>query len=93
MIIYFVLENNIYSHFPILDVGEYKSNFFLFSNFYLFIFIVLLFICAYKAWVISLSCPHPVPYHPLHALPLPPTPAIPRRNFFALISNFVEERV
>jgi hypothetical protein len=27
-------------------------------------FIVLLFICAYKAWVISPPCPHPLPYHP-----------------------------
>jgi hypothetical protein len=24
-----------------------------------------LFICAYKAWVISPPCPHPLPYHPL----------------------------
>jgi hypothetical protein len=56
-------------------------------------FIVLLFICAYKAWVISPPCPHPLPYHPLRPLPLPPTPSIPSRNYFALISNFVEERV
>jgi hypothetical protein len=26
-------------------------------------FIVLLFICAYKAWVISAPYPHPLPYH------------------------------
>jgi hypothetical protein len=57
------------------------------------IFIVLLFICAYNAWVISPPCPHPLPYHPLHPLPLPPTPSIPSRNYFALISNFVVERV
>jgi hypothetical protein len=56
-------------------------------------FIVLLFICAYKAWVISPLCPHPLPYHPLCSFPLPPTPSIPGRNYFALISNFVEERV
>jgi hypothetical protein len=36
-----------------------------------FFFIVLLFICAYKAWVISPPCPHPLPYHPLRPLPLP----------------------
>jgi hypothetical protein len=60
--------------------------------FFLF-FIVLLFICAYKAWVISPSCPHPLPYHPHHSLPLLPTPSIPSRNYFALISNFVEERI
>jgi hypothetical protein len=57
------------------------------------IFFLLLFICAYKAWVISPPCPHPLPYHPLHTLPLPPTPSIPSRNYFALISNFVVERV
>jgi hypothetical protein len=60
---------------------------------YLLFFIVLLFICAYKAWVISPPCLHPLPYHPLLPLPLPSTPSIPGRNYFALISNFVEERV
>jgi hypothetical protein len=59
----------------------------------LFLIIVLLFICAYNTWVISPACPHPLPYHPLHPLPLPPTPSIPNRNYFAFISNFVEERV
>jgi hypothetical protein len=58
-----------------------------------FFFIVLLFIGAYNAWAISLLCLHPLPYHPLHPLTLPPTPSIPSRNYFALISNFVEERV
>jgi hypothetical protein len=33
----------------------------------------------------SLPFPHP--------LPLPPIPLLPGRNYFALISNFVEERV
>jgi hypothetical protein len=56
-------------------------------------FFLLLFICAYKAWFISPPCPHPLPYHPLHPLPLPPNPSIPSRNYFALISNFVVERV
>jgi hypothetical protein len=58
-----------------------------------FLKIVLLFICAYKAWVISPPCPYPLPYHPLCPLPFPPTASIPSRNYFALISNFVEERV
>jgi hypothetical protein len=33
--------------------------------------------------------------HPLlaHTLSLSPTPSLPGRNYFALISNFVEERV
>jgi hypothetical protein len=55
--------------------------------------IVLLFICAYNVWVISPPCPHPLPDHPLHPLRLPTTPSIPSRNYFTLISNFVEERV
>jgi hypothetical protein len=37
--------------------------------------------------------PHPLPYHPLCPLPLPPTPSIPSKNYFALISNFVEESI
>jgi hypothetical protein len=49
----------------------------------------LLFICAYKAWVISSpGGPHPLPYHSLRPLSLPSTPSIPSRNYFALISNF-----
>jgi hypothetical protein len=40
------------------------------------------FVCAYKAWVISTPCPHPLPYHPLCPLPLPTTPSIPGRNYF-----------
>jgi hypothetical protein len=54
-------------------------------------FFLLLFICAYKAWVISPPCPHPLPYHPLRPLPLLSTASIPSRNYFALISNFVVE--
>jgi hypothetical protein len=74
---------------------EFQERLKILSDFKIFKFlkIVLLFICAYKAWVISPPCPHPLPYHPLHPLPLPPTPSIPSRNYFALISNFVVERV
>jgi hypothetical protein len=67
--------------------------FFLIIILFIYLFFILLFICAYKAWVISLPCPHPLPYHPLRPLPLPPTPSIPSRNYFALISNFVVEKV
>jgi hypothetical protein len=63
------------------------------KSFIIYLFIVLLFICAYNAWVISPPCPHSLPYHPFCPLPLPTTPSIPGRNYFALISNFVEERV
>jgi hypothetical protein len=63
------------------------------ENHILFYFIVLLFICAYNTWVISSPCPHPLPYHPLHLLPLSPIPSIPSRNYFALISNVVEDRI
>jgi hypothetical protein len=51
--------------------------------FFLF-FIVLLFICAYKAWVISSPCPHPLPYHPLPPLSQYPEETIlplPRDKF------------
>jgi hypothetical protein len=61
------------------------------GSFFFFFFFLLLFKCAYKAWFISPPCPHPLPYHPLRPLPLPPP--IPSRNYFALISNFVVERV
>jgi hypothetical protein len=54
---------------------------------------ILLFIYAYKAWAISPSCPHSLLYNPPRPLPLSSTPSIPSRNYFALISNFVEERV
>jgi hypothetical protein len=37
--------------------------------------------------------PPPPPLPPTPPLPLPPTPSIPSRNYFALISNFVVERV
>jgi hypothetical protein len=32
-------------------------------------------------------------HHPLHPVSLPPNPSIPSRNYFALISNFVVQRV
>jgi hypothetical protein len=50
------------------------------------IFFVLLFICAYKAWFISSPCLH-------HSLTTHSTASIPSRNYLALISNFVVERV
>jgi hypothetical protein len=37
--------------------------------------------------------PSPTPSLTPCSLPLPPTPLLPSRNYFALISNFVEERV
>jgi hypothetical protein len=49
----------------------WKLFLFFFYFFFFFIFL-LLFICAYKAWFISPPCPHPLPYHPLHPLLLPP---------------------
>jgi hypothetical protein len=89
-------EVNIFTEMPPYSLHPNKiqkiSRIFSPQNFFLF-FIVLLFICAYKAWVISLPCPHPLPYPLLHPLPRPPTPSLPSRNYFALISNFVVERV
>jgi hypothetical protein len=49
-----------------------------------FIIIILLFICAYKTWVISPPCPHPLPYHPLRPLPPPPTPQYPAETILPL---------
>jgi hypothetical protein len=54
--------------------------------FYLFFSFFIIFICAYNVWVISAPFPQPPP------LP-PPNPTLPGRNYFALISSFVEERV
>jgi hypothetical protein len=80
---------------PLVQPWNQPFLFFLFHflKFIYLIFIFLLFICAYNAWVISPPFPHPLPYHPHCLLPLPPTPSIPGRNYFALISDFVEERV
>jgi hypothetical protein len=56
----------------------------------LFIYLFL-FICAYNVWVISPPFSHFLPYSP--PLPLLLTPSLLSRNYFALISNFVEEKV
>jgi hypothetical protein len=61
-----------------------------------FIFLFLLFYYSYvhtRLGSFLPPAPHPLPYHPHHLLPLLPTPSIPSRNYFALVSNFVEERV
>jgi hypothetical protein len=54
-----------------------KDHFFLPSFFFL-----LLFICEYKAWVISPPCPHTLPYHPLRPLPLQPHPLNTQQKLF-----------
>jgi hypothetical protein len=78
-----------YRSIKIKPINLYNFLFFIFKK----IFILLLFICAYNAWVISPPNLHPLPYHPLHTLPLPPTPSLLGRHYFALISKVVEERV
>jgi hypothetical protein len=45
-------------------------------------------ICTYNVWVIS--PPFPLPSTSSFS---PPTPSFPGRNYFALLSNFVEERI
>jgi hypothetical protein len=57
-----------------------------------FFFFFFLFICAYNVWVISPLFTPPPPLLPC-PLPLSPNPSPPGRNYFALTSNFVEERV
>jgi hypothetical protein len=83
------MAHTMYAHMNKLIIKKNKE--FRSYNYYFFFIFLLLFICAYKAWFISPPCPHPLPYHPLHPLPLPPS--IPSRNYFALISNFVVETV
>jgi hypothetical protein len=62
-------------------------------SFSLFLFLFfLLFVSAYNVWVISPPLPLLLPLTS-HPLPLPATPWLPHKNYFALISNFVEERV
>jgi hypothetical protein len=56
------------------------------------IYFFLLFICAYNVWVISSPFLPPPPFTPAPSL-FQPTPSLPGRNYFALISDFVEERV
>jgi hypothetical protein len=56
----------------------------LLTLFFLYFFIVLLFLCTYKAWVISPPCPHSLPYHPLCPLPLPPPPQYPAETILPL---------
>jgi hypothetical protein len=51
-----------------------------FISFIFYLFIYLLFICAYNVWVIS---PPSLSPHPLDT----------QKKLFALISNFVDERV
>jgi hypothetical protein len=59
--------------------------------FYLFIY---LFYSYVHTVLESFLPPAPTPSLTTHPIPsLPPTPSIPSRNYFALISNFVEERV
>jgi hypothetical protein len=48
--------------------------------------IFILFIYAYNVWVISPPFPPPSPYPASY-------PLLPGRNYSAVISNFVEERV
>jgi hypothetical protein len=55
------------------------------------LYFLFLFIGAYNVWFIS-------PRFPTSSLtppppPSAPIPSIPGKNYFALISNFVEERV
>jgi hypothetical protein len=43
--------------------------------------------------LLTLTTPTPFPFLSPSSLPVSLTPSLPSRNFFALISNFVEERV
>jgi hypothetical protein len=56
-----------------------------------FFLFLLLFICAYKAWFISLPCPHPLPYHPLR--PLSPPPQYPAETILPLFLILCRESI
>jgi hypothetical protein len=75
------------------DPGGLRWN----QRMYIYFIFIYLFIYVYS-YVHTMfgsfpPSPHPLPYHPLCPLPLPPTPSIPSRNYSALISNFVVEKV
>jgi hypothetical protein len=74
-------ENNETNDYDFLELDHFSGNIFFLS-----FFLIHLFICAYIVWAIS--PPYPLP------TPSPHCPAsLPGRTCFALISNFVEERV
>jgi hypothetical protein len=66
---------------------------------FLLLVVVFFFYCLYYSYVHtmlgSFLPPASTPSLTTHSAPFlsPPTPSIPGRNYFALISNFVEERV
>jgi hypothetical protein len=74
----------------VLTTTVIKITFFIlninYSIIYYFLLIFILFICAYNDWVIS-------PLFPTGPSLSLFTPSLPGRNYLALISNFVEERV
>jgi hypothetical protein len=66
-----------------------------FFKFFISFFLFLFFFYSYVHTMFGSFLP-PLPTPPLppsHPLPLSPTPSIPDRNYFALISNFVVERI
>jgi hypothetical protein len=73
------------SSLTLLSKAALLSFTFLFYFFLIEKNIYLLFICAYNVCVISPPFPNSLPHSP--------TPLFPDRNYFALISNFVEGRV
>jgi hypothetical protein len=63
------------------------------SHIVFFSLFFIIFICAYNVWVISPPFPLPSLLPLPCSLPYHPNPSLPGRNYFALISTFVEERV
>jgi hypothetical protein len=75
--------------------SQYNGNIIIKNNniFFCYFLFFILYLCAYNVWVISPPFPQLPPLHTLPLLVLPPTFSLPGRNYFALISNFVEERL
>jgi hypothetical protein len=86
-------------HKSITGFSPWRSHFiktFVFLFFFFFCFLVfLLFYYSYVHTRLESFLPHaPTPSLTTHSTPpSPPTPSIYSRNYFALISNFVEERI
>jgi hypothetical protein len=74
--------------------GSYGRSVFSFLFFiYLFIFYCFIIHMCIQGLGHFSPLPPPPPLPPTPPPPSPPHPSIPSRNYFALISDFVEERV
>jgi hypothetical protein len=91
----FYFRRHTFCFLPLATILE-LSLVFIYLFYYLFIYFLkfLFFYYSYVHTMLGSFLPTaPTPPLPPCSLPVPHTPSIPGRNYFALISNFVEERV